>query len=161
MFAFLIQKLESKLSAPSCTILLVCRQKPSVPEALSRCHWCHCTYSHLKHHHEEDPQTTAVQGQSNHTLCGREDKNITAGYYPIYIHLPLEVKDHQCPFKDLKNYLNLISVSNNRVCVCSVPHKEQLTWGRPVALLVMGTHSFPPAAHRHVFIRVKTRSRDI
>lgn len=37
--------------------------------------------SHLKHHHEEDPQTTAVQRQSNQALCGTERITITSAHH--------------------------------------------------------------------------------
>lgn len=35
----------------------------------------------------------------------------------------------------------------------TVPHKEQLTSGRPIILHVMEAHSFPPAVCIHVFIK--------
>lgn len=33
--------------------------------------------SHLKHHHEEDPQATAVQRQSNQALCVEQRAHYT------------------------------------------------------------------------------------
>lgn len=37
--------------------------------------------SHLKHHHEEDPETTAVQRQSKQALCGTEHITLTSAHH--------------------------------------------------------------------------------